>query len=191
MPKNKKTGKRAVDAAAQTADDDFDDMLAEVMAADPVSPATTYFGSASSSSSSSGNISMTNSTCSSSADPAATVRTDTRTTEPTDAQQKAIIQCCVHGDIPKLRQWARRGVRVVFSASPLIAAAGYGMLEVVRYLVKEAGADINHAEEHGRTPLYAAAQFGRLAVVLCLAKELGADVNQANQKGITPLYIAA
>jgi ankyrin repeat protein len=80
---------------------------------------------------------------------------------------------------------------VVFNAQPLYNAAGYGMLEVVRFLVKEAGADVNEAYEKGYTALYAAAQERNIAVVQCLVKELGADVNQANRDGCTPLYIAA
>jgi ankyrin repeat protein len=74
---------------------------------------------------------------------------------------------------------------------PLYTAAGYGMLETVRLLVKELGADVNHADEHGCTPLYVAAQQGHIAVVQCLVKELSADVNRAKHDGSTPLYGAA
>jgi ankyrin repeat protein len=68
---------------------------------------------------------------------------------------------------------------------------GNGKLEVVRFLVKEAGANVNQAASDGTTPLVLAAQEGQLAVVLFLAKELGADINQAKHDGATPLYIAA
>jgi hypothetical protein len=182
MPKKKLMGKRR---EADVADDDFDDMLAEVMAGDPVS---TSSGSATSSCSSSGGTSANTSTTSSSTDPTATARAFT--CEPTEEQQEAIIQCCKIGDVFKLQRWARR-VRVAFSAEPLITAAQNGMLEAVRYLVKEAGADVNHADEDGCTALYAAAQEGKMAVMQCLVKELGADVNQAPRNGCTPLYIAA
>jgi ankyrin repeat protein len=65
------------------------------------------------------------------------------------------------------------------------------MLEAVRFLVKEAGADVNQADEGGCTPLYLAAQEGYITVALYLGKELGADVNQAANDGATPLFIAA
>jgi hypothetical protein len=177
IPKNKKTGKRqtANATAAQTADDDFHDMLAEVMAEDPASPAVTSSGSAPSSTS------------------AATTSTSSSNTHATEAtkEQRAIMQCCFAGDVPKLRQWVRRGVRVVFSAEPLITAAGCGKLKVVRFLIKEAGANVNQSWGNGSTPLYIAAQQGHLPVVQCLVKELGADINKANLKGGTPLMIVA
>jgi ankyrin repeat protein len=113
-------------------------------------------------------------------------------TEPTEEQQIAILECCIAGgDIFKLRQWARRGVQVVFSVEPLIPAAGHGMLEAVRFLVEEAGADVNQARNDGTTPLFIAAQNSFLSVVQCLGNEFGADVNQALDDGSTPLYIAA
>jgi ankyrin repeat protein len=80
---------------------------------------------------------------------------------------------------------------VVFGAEPLINAALYGKLEVVRFLVKELGADINQADEIGYTPLLVAAQKGYLAVCVCLVKELGADVHRANPEGYAPLFTAA
>jgi hypothetical protein len=77
-----------------------------------------------------------------------------------------------------LRQWLRRGV-------------AYGKLKVVRFLIKEASADVNQATSLGNTPLYAAACQGHLSVVQCLVNELGADVNQEASDGSTPLHIAA
>jgi ankyrin repeat protein len=50
---------------------------------------------------------------------------------------------------------------------------------VVQFLVKEACAGINQADEHGCTPLYIAVHHGHIIVVLCLVKEFGADVNIA------------
>jgi ankyrin repeat protein len=65
------------------------------------------------------------------------------------------------------------------------------MLEVVRFLLKEAGADANQATEHGCFALYAAAQQEYTAVCTYLVKECGADVNRAMPDGETPLFIAA
>ena len=55
------------------------------------------------------------------------------------------------------------------------------MLELI-----ERVADINKAEDDGRTPLYIAAQNGHEAVVRALI-EAGADVNKARDGGATPL----
>jgi hypothetical protein len=65
-----------------------------------------------------------------------------RATEATKEQEEAIIQCCIDGDVPQLRRWARRGLWVAFSALPLYGAAEHGKLEAVRFLIKEAGADV-------------------------------------------------
>jgi ankyrin repeat protein len=65
------------------------------------------------------------------------------------------------------------------------------MLEVLRFLVKEAGANVNQTNEDGCFALYVAAQRGRTAICVCLVNEFGADVNQAMPGGDTPLYIAA
>jgi ankyrin repeat protein len=108
------------------------------------------------------------------------------------------MQCCIEGDVPQLRRWAQCGVRVVFNAEPLFYAAGHGKLAVVRFLIKELGADVNSklAIPGGLTPLCVAAERGHVAVVRCLvkeflAKELGADVNLAMPDGYSPLCAAA
>jgi ankyrin repeat protein len=95
------------------------------------------------------------------------------------------------GDVRKLRQWLRRGINVVFSAYPLSCAAGEGMLEVVRFLIKEAGADVDRVRDDGMTALTLAAQQGHVTVLRCLVKEFGADVHQETSEGNTPLFIAA
>jgi hypothetical protein len=204
MPRNNKKGKRqtAGAVAAQTANDDFDDMLAEVMAGDTTSHTTTTPATARSSNFSPSSV---------------------RTT----ISEEAIIECCFVGDIAKLRRWARLGARVV-SAMPLCASAEQGHVNMLRILIEELGADVNKsvapdgcfplyiAAQNGhmaalrclvmefgayvnqamsinecRTPLHAASQNGHLAVVRCLVKELGADPNQADTNGCTPLYMAA
>jgi hypothetical protein len=165
MPKKKKKGKQ------QTADDDFDDMLAEVMAADLPSPST--------SSNSSSAIS-------------ATTSTPSRIKYASMPSEETIVNCCIVGNVlvPRLMQWAQQGVRVV-SAEPLMHAAGYGWREMVRVLIKELGANVNQARDNGCTPLYIAAQEGHEAVVMCLVQEFGADVNQAIDNGCTPLCVVA
>jgi ankyrin repeat protein len=103
--------------------------------------------------------------------------------------EETIVQCCLVGDVGQLLRWARQGVRVV-AVEPLLYAAAHGLLEVVRVLLKELGADVNQARDDGGTPLYLAAQEGKMSVVQCLVKEFGANVNQAVD-GTTPLCIAS
>jgi hypothetical protein len=137
MPKNMKKGKRLrAEAASAQADDDFDEMLAEVMAEDTTSSTTITTTTASS----------TSSTSSSSSNPGTAARRTTHATE--EAKERvsadAIFQCCVDGDNTQLRRWARQGVRVV-SAVPLCAMAQLNNLDVLRILINELGADVNKA----------------------------------------------
>jgi hypothetical protein len=64
-----------------------------------------------------------------------------------------IFACCKKGDITKLRLWISLGVNVLFSALPLISAAASGQIDVMRYLVKELGADVNRAKPLAVTAL--------------------------------------
>jgi ankyrin repeat protein len=77
--------------------------------------------------------------------------------------------------------------------TPVIIASQNGYLEVLRFLVNEAGADVNQGANNGDTPLYIAAKKDNqnLDVVRCLIAECGASVNQANSNGVSPLYTAA
>jgi hypothetical protein len=81
----------------------------------------------------------------------------------------------------------------VVSAEPLCEVTGYAKLDVMRYLVKELGADVNMASSRtGCPPLYIAAQQGHVDAIRCLVKELGADINvKVNECGSTPLMIAS
>jgi ankyrin repeat protein len=102
-----------------------------------------------------------------------------------------ILACCKEGDITKLRLWTSLGVNVLFSAAPLMKAAECGRVEVLRYLAKELGADVNKATYLGYTALMFAARHRFLEVARCLVKDLSADVNQANDYGDTAFSIAA
>jgi hypothetical protein len=112
--------------------------------------------------------------------------------------EAAIEEACRTGDLRKLRRWARQGVRVA-TAIPLRIAVVKGLLDVMRCLVFELGADVDQgalfdigaADEIVAPPLFIAAAYGLLLVVNCLVKELGANVNQRSQEGTTPIYIAA
>jgi hypothetical protein len=91
--------------------------------------------------------------------------------------EETLIHACVAGDVTRLRQWARLGVRVV-SAMPLCQAAVWNNLDVCRCLVKELDADVNRALESGYTPVCIAAEESNVIMIECLVRELGADVNQ-------------
>lgn len=183
MPKDGKNGKQQGAKAASTqTDDDFDDMLAEVCAADLVTSAFTEITEVAATAHV--DASSTTSSSSSSAPPAA----------PTMGRRisgEVIIATCERGDITQLRRWGRQGVRVV-SADPLCYCSYHGLpLDIMRCLVRELGADVNLANQQGGTPLILAVQTGNLATVHCLITELGADVNQADTvDGRTPTMMA-
>ena len=63
---------------------------------------------------------------------------------------------------------------------PLHEAAGCGRLEMVRYLVEEAGADPRVQNAQGITPLSIAACGGHLEIVRYLVEERGMDPTDTN-----------
>jgi hypothetical protein len=183
MPKqnNKSKGKgkakgTKVEVAIAGADDDFDNMLAELRAAD-----VNAEGTISASQSTSGSNSSSSTSTSSSS-------TSTRT--PVQVSGDAVVQACIRGDIVQLRRWARRGFRVT-STEPLCNAVVESNYEVVKCMVRELGADVNQANEKGVTAVLIASVNGNLKMVKLLATELGADVDHTDAKGHTPLNLAA
>lgn len=80
--------------------------------------------------------------------------------------------------------------------TPLYAAAQYGYLNIVEYLVRK-GADKEKAEkdpngptDEAATPLYVACQNGNLDIVKYLV-ERGANMDVTHNYGMTPLHTAA
>ena len=75
--------------------------------------------------------------------------------------------------------------------TPLTAAAFYGTLGMVRWLIEEGGADVNTPDHHGKTPLHAVFHSGvdRLQKVRWLLDH-GADINKTADHGKTPLHSA-
>jgi hypothetical protein len=67
------------------------------------------------------------------------------------ASEEAILACCVEGDITQLRLWTSLGVNVLFSEAPFMKAAKDGQVDVLRYFVRELGADVNQATKTGQT----------------------------------------
>jgi hypothetical protein len=182
MPKqNKKSDAKAkakgtkVNAVIAGADDDFDDMLAELRAEDVAAKGATSSNRSASISNSSGTSTSSSSTTSQAA--------------ADEVSEEALLRACVRGDISLLLRWARRGIRVT-SAEPLCNAVLQGKHEVVQCLVRELGADVNQANVDDYTPLYIASERGNLKMVRYLAIELGADI-KAGGKGHTSVHAAA
>jgi hypothetical protein len=172
MPKNKSKQQRAKAATDGNDNDDFEEMLAEVTAADSQLSADTRtqiadtIGKSSSSSSSAH-------------------------TQVVTVSDEAILDACKPSNISQFRRWGRQGVRVS-SAMPLVQFVIDGLsCDILRCLVKDLGTDVNRATfEDGSTALSITAQLGNLAVMNFLLEELVADVNQAKHNGATPLIIA-
>ena len=66
-------------------------------------------------------------------------------------------------------------------------ACQQGHLDIVRFLVGEAQADVDKALTDGCTPLFIACQKGHLDIVCFLVEEAQADVEKAMTDGCTPL----
>jgi ankyrin repeat protein len=173
--KSKGKGKKG-DVVGNEADDDFDNMVADLRASDL--PIVTTNSTTATTGSSSANSSSSSSSSESS-----------RTAHGTPVTEAMIIQASAKDDVAQLRRWAKRGVRVI-SGEPLSHAVLKNKIGAVRILVTELGADDNRTGEDGCTPLYIAAYGGNQEMVQCLAKELGADVNLGDEQGFTPLHVA-
>jgi hypothetical protein len=184
MPKNKKKGKQ------QHEDEEFDDMLAELQAADLATA---------SSASSTLAISSLSSTPSSLSGVGADAR-PSMTPLPSPAaahvaawsvSEEAIVDACISGNIFQLRRWGSQGIRIR-TAKPLCGAVLNGAsVDVLSYMVKELGADVNQRDENGWKALIVAGFAGHHDTVRYLAVELGADVNSPDKMGRTPLSRAA
>lgn len=94
------------------------------------------------------------------------------------------------GEVVKTLLGTKEGASLVRgNASILVNASEEGALAVVRQL-KEAGANVNAADENGHTPLMAAAEEGQEQVVEYLLS-VGAEVNAKTKEGWTALLLAA
>jgi ankyrin repeat protein len=183
MPKNnnkkgKAKGKGAskkVDAPAADADDDLDDILAELLAGDMRQLTTDGSGLP---------ASIAGSSASSTASPA-----HARVPE-VSIPEATIIDAVRRGDTAQLKRWGRQGARVG-SSSPLFVAVSTGASNaVLTILVQSLGADVDQADGKGFTPLMVAATMDRPHIMRCLVVDLGADVNQESIDGQLSVIVA-
>jgi hypothetical protein len=162
MPKNKKKSKQqGMKAAPAQTDDDFNNMLAEVCAADP---------------------NTSSSSCSSTSAPPVTWRR---------VSDEALVAACGRRDLVQLRRWGRQGIRIVSGAPLCVCAFRGARLDILRCLVNDLGADVNQRGNEGGSPLFFAAQQGHLNILLCLLEEFGADVDNGDDSLRSPLFVAA
>jgi hypothetical protein len=137
-----------VEAAVGGADKDFDDMLAELWAADVTAEAATSGGRSTSSSNSSSSSSTTSSNMINRASATAV-----------EVSEEALVWACYRGDISELRRWARLGIRIT-SLGPLREAVLESKYDVGMCLVLELGADVNQARDNGNS-------VARLGCAIC------------------------
>ena len=72
---------------------------------------------------------------------------------------------------------------------PLHAAAKRGDVDAIKQFFLDDGAEVDRANEKGRTPLWIACLKGHVEVARLLL-EKGAEVDRVSKKGVTPLLIA-
>ncbi|KAH7474303.1 hypothetical protein PRIC1_013569 [Phytophthora ramorum] len=74
--------------------------------------------------------------------------------------------------------------------TPLMYAVKGNFVQLARFLVKEAGANVDEQNEMGVTAVYSACQDGQLEMVKFLVQEAQADVNLSNRTNHAPLHEA-
>jgi ankyrin repeat protein len=72
---------------------------------------------------------------------------------------------------------------------PVMWAAFFGSTDILRFLVEDAGADVNITDVDGKTALMKSSEYANLEVMRFLV-EHGADVNATDEGGITALISA-
>jgi ankyrin repeat protein len=106
----------------------------------------------------------------------------------------ALDGACFNGRLKVVKLLVAAGARVNPQASndwvPLVSAASGGQLQVVKYLVEEAGADVRWADRDGKTALMYAAWKGHVDVVDYLRGRQDINIDARSEKGHTALDLA-
>ena len=118
--------------------------------------------------------------------------------EPPNQSSASIVQMlAARGNLEQLKKLhAQQGPHIMNEKDSvdqiaLHTAAGYGHVNVVRYLVQECNSEVNSQDKDGHTPLHNAARGGNYTIVDYLIKECGSDINAKDKDGHTPLHLAA
>lgn len=93
--------------------------------------------------------------------------------------------------ISKDTSLARSNNEFAFNCGPLHHAAFNGHLDVCKYLIAEAKADVNAINVTRQTPLFSAVHNGHREFAAYLLSEGKADVSIADLSGTTPIYATA
>ena len=109
----------------------------------------------------------------------------------------SLVNAVKKGNVNAVKKLLNNGANVnvgradnEYGITPLIAASGLGLTEIVKLLLAK-GANVNKASKEGWTPLYEASINGRANVVKVLLAAPGIDVNKADKFGKTPLLTAS
>ena len=110
--------------------------------------------------------------------------------------RKALRDACRRGMLDRVKQCIQNKVdvnktTVMLGFNPLMVAIIAGHLNVIKYLVEEAGSNVNIANNAKASPLFVACLFGRLEIVHYLANRPEMDMFQWTAQGRTPLNRAS
>jgi ankyrin repeat protein len=107
---------------------------------------------------------------------------------------RALDYASAFGGLEVVKLLVAAGARVTPQASNEVGALANavirGQLEVVKYLVEQAGADEQRAGRHGVTPLISAAEKGHADVVAYLLGRPGIDLGAKTAKGDSAVDMA-
>ncbi|KAI0701198.1 ankyrin repeat-containing domain protein [Cytidiella melzeri] len=101
-------------------------------------------------------------------------------------QEKNIWVAASDGDLQRVQELVQSGLSANIpdpnTYTPMHAAASYGHVNVLEYLITQGGGDVNITDEDGDTPLYAVEEVATARWLV----EHGADMNRRNSEGVSP-----
>jgi ankyrin repeat protein len=106
-----------------------------------------------------------------------------------DQPETPLFRAVMKKDLSLVQQLLRAGAKAGSEELPLLPAAAEGAADLVGALLAAKAADVNAANEKGRTALHFAVEKD-MPAMLKLLLEQGADPRAADKEGRTPLHIA-